>query len=76
VAACRDAGLRVPHAFPLPAADEAFGNRLERLQEFNEIGFLSPGEIQLELPVIVIDHRAEIGRTSIVKIWRMLPEAS
>jgi hypothetical protein len=29
-------------------------SRSERLQEFHEIGFLSPGEIQLELPVVVI----------------------
>jgi len=48
----------------------------ERLQEFNEIGFLSPGEIQLELPIVVIDHSPQIRRTSIVKIRRMLPESS
>jgi hypothetical protein len=26
------------------------------------------------VPVVVIDDRREIGRTPIVKIWRMLPE--
>jgi hypothetical protein len=56
-------------------ADKALGSGSERLQELNQIGFLSPGEIQLELPVVVIDHRPQIGRTSIVKIWRMLPES-
>jgi hypothetical protein len=31
--------------------------------EFNERGFLSPGEIQLALPIAVIDHRQQIRRT-------------
>ena len=48
----------------------------ERLQEFNEIGFMSPGEFQLELPIVVIDHLQKVRRTSIVKIRRMLPESS
>jgi len=48
----------------------------ERLQEFDEIGFLFRGEIQLEVIVVVIDHCEEIGRTPIVEIRRMLPEPS
>jgi hypothetical protein len=48
----------------------------ERLQEFNEVAFLLPGEIQLELPIVVVDHRPQIRRTPIVKIRRMLPESS
>ena len=56
-------------------ADKALGSS-ERLQEFNEVGSLSPGEIQLELAIVVIDHRPQIRRTSIVKIRRMLPESS
>ena len=47
-----------------------------RHKHFNEIGFLSPGEIQLELPIVVIDHRPQIRRTPVVKIRRMLPESS
>jgi hypothetical protein len=50
--------------------------RLRATQEFNEVGSLLPGEIQLELAILVIDHRPQIGRTSIVKIRRMLPEFS
>jgi hypothetical protein len=46
----------------------------DRLQEFDQIGLLSRGEIQLELIVVVIDHRQEIRRTPIMKIGRMLPE--
>ncbi len=48
----------------------------QRLQEFDQIGFLCGGEIQPEALVIVIDHREKIGRTAIMKIWRMLPEAA
>ena len=40
--------------------DVRMGSGSERLQEFNQIGFLSPGEIQLELPIVVIDHRQQI----------------
>ena len=47
----------------------------ERLQEFDKVGFLSWGETQLELIVVVIDHREEIRRTTIMEIRRMLPES-
>jgi hypothetical protein len=42
----------------------ALGSGSERLQEFNQIGFLSPGEIQLELPIVVIDHRQQPNTTT------------
>lgn len=48
----------------------------DRLQEFNEIGSLSPCEIKVKLPVVVIDHRPQIRCTPVVKIGRMLPEPS
>jgi hypothetical protein len=62
IRACR------PHAFGKSGSD--------RLQEFNEVSFLSPSEFQLELPIVVIDHVQKIQRTSIVKIRRMLPESA
>ena len=43
---------------------------LKRLQEFDKIGFLSRRQIQLEQPVVVIDHRQEIRRTAVMKIRR------
>jgi hypothetical protein len=46
-----------PHPFSALRAAGHSESGLERLQEFNEIGFLSPDEIQLELPIVVIDHR-------------------
>jgi hypothetical protein len=48
----------------------------ERLQVFDQIGFLFGLELELEQPVIVIDHREKIGRTAIMKVRRMLPEST
>ena len=48
----------------------------ERLQKFNQIGFLCPCEIQREQPVIVVDHRQEIRCAAVVKVRWMLPESS
>jgi hypothetical protein len=62
-------GERQPEMPSVPAVSE-------RLQEFDQIGFLCAGELQPEELVIVIDHRQEIRRTAIVKVRWMLPESS
>jgi hypothetical protein len=62
-------GGRQPEVSSIPAVSE-------RLQKFDQIGFLCGCEIQREVLVIVIDHRREIGRTAIMKIRWMLPESA
>lgn len=48
----------------------------QRLQEFDQVGFLCGCEIQREQSIIVIDDREEIRRTAVMKIRWMLPESA
>ena len=55
---------------------ESVSKASERLQVFDQVGFLRGCEIQREQLVIVIDDRQEIRRAPIMEIRRMLPESA
>ena len=57
-------------------AAQAAPERLQRLQILDEIRLLCSAEPEVEQPVVVIDDCLKIRRTSVVKIWRMLPKAA